>query len=290
MILNENSRQGTTRASAALEVFERCNMQLRMATCESPADLAKAIRKAAGSVDLVVIGGGDGTLNAAALALYETGLPMGILPFGTANDLARTLGIPNDPALAAETIVAGNIRRIDLGQVNGKPFFNVATIGIGARVTSELTTEVKQSWGKLGYAMATLRALRNSRPFFAEIRTEGGAVRVWTYQISVGNGRHYGGGMTVEEGADIDDGLLDLFSLEFNRLWVLAFVYPAFRKGRHGKWGKVRTMSGREFEVRTHRPRSINTDGEISTNTPAHFRILPGAVSVLAPVKAVATT
>jgi diacylglycerol kinase (ATP) len=96
--------------------------------------------------------------------------------------------------------------------------------------------------------------------------------------------------MTVEEDADIDDGHLNLYSLEFDHLWVLALVYPAFRKGRHGKWEKVRTLVGRDFKIRTLRPRPINTDGEISTDTPAHFRILPGAVSVLAPIKAAGTT
>ena len=233
-----------------------------METCESPAELANTIRKAVGSIDLVVIGGGDGTLNAAASALRETRLPLGILPFGTANDLARTLGISIDTASAAETIVNGNIRQIDLGEVNGIPFFNVATIGIGARVTRELTNDVKQSWGKLGYAVATLRALWNSKPFFAEIGSERGLDRVWTYQISIGNGRHYGGGMTVEETADIDDGHLDLYSLEFDHLWGRCAGVPGFRKGRHGGWEKVRTLIGKEFKIRTLRPRSINTDGE----------------------------
>ena len=91
--------------------------------------------------------------------------------------------------------------------------------------------------------------------------------------------------MTVEETADIDDGHLDLYSLEFDHLWGLALVYPAFRKGRHGRWEKVRTLIGKEFKIRTLRPRSINTDGEISTSTPANFKILLGAISVLAPIK-----
>jgi diacylglycerol kinase family enzyme len=89
--------------------------------------------------------------------------------------------------------------------------------------------------------------------------------------------------MEVEEGAEIDDGRLNLYSMEFAHLWKLALVYPAFRKGRHGMWKDVRTVRCSEVEIRTGRPRMINTDGEITTQTPAQFRVLRKAVSVFAP-------
>jgi diacylglycerol kinase family enzyme len=90
--------------------------------------------------------------------------------------------------------------------------------------------------------------------------------------------------MTVEEHAKIDDGCLNLYSLEFDRLWKLALIYPAFRSGRHGMWKEVRTISCTEVEIRTRRPQPVNTDGEITTQTPARFRVLPKAITVLAPV------
>jgi YegS/Rv2252/BmrU family lipid kinase len=230
-----------------------------------------------------VLGGGDGTLSSAAPALLETGLPLGILPLGTANDLARTLGVPLDVAGAAQVIVDGELRRIDLGEVNGKPFFNVASMGLSVGMTRELTHDVKQRWGKLGYAVATFRALWHMRPFVAAIRSGDEVHKVRTLQISIGNGRYYGGGMAVEEGAEIDDGCLNLYSMEFDHLWKLALVYPAFRNGRHGMWKEVRTMRCSEVEIRTGRPKKINTDGEITTETPATFRVLRRAVSVFAP-------
>jgi YegS/Rv2252/BmrU family lipid kinase len=237
----------------------------------------------AGAVDFVVLGGGDGTMNAAAPAPMETGLPLGILPLGTANDLARTLSIPTDLGEAARVILGARVRRIDLGEVNGQPFFNVASIGLSVAVTRELTRGLKRRWGRLGYALATGRALWNMRPFRAEIRHADKVERVRTLQIAVGNGRYYGGGMAVEEGAEIDDGRLNLYSLEFDSLWKLALVYPAFRSGRHGLWREVRTADFEEAEIRTHRPRAVNTDGELTTSTPASFRVLRGAVRVLAP-------
>jgi diacylglycerol kinase family enzyme len=89
--------------------------------------------------------------------------------------------------------------------------------------------------------------------------------------------------MAIAEDAEIDDGRLNLYSLEFESLWKLALVYPAFRSGRHGMWQEVRTASFAEAEIRTRRLREVNTDGELTTRTPARFRILRQAVSVLAP-------
>jgi YegS/Rv2252/BmrU family lipid kinase len=283
LVINENSRQGQEGGQAAVEVLERCGIQLQHETCAGPDELANTILRAASAVDLVVLGGGDGTLSSAASALIETGLPLGILPLGTANDLARTLGIPIDVEGAAQVIVEGNLRRIDVGEVNGKPFFNVASMGLSVGMTRELTPEMKQRWGKLGYAVATLRAFWHMRPFTAAIRSGDGVHKVRTLQVSVGNGRYYGGGMAVEEGAEIDDGFLDLYSLEFTHSWKLALIYPAFRKGRHGMWKEVRTLRCTEVEIRTGRPKKVNTDGEITTETPAQFRVLRQAVSVFAP-------
>ena len=286
LVINERSRRGQGSANAAVDVLERGGLRLQRESCLGPDALSTTIRRAANSVDLVVLGGCDGTLNAAAPALIETGLPLGILPLGTANDLARTLGIPTDLGAAGQIIVDGQVRRIDLGEVNGKPFFNVASLGLSARMTRELTREltrdVKQRWGRLGYAIATIRALAHMRHFSAEIRYDGTIPRVRTVQISVG--RHYGGGMTVEADAVLDDARVDLYSLELDRLWKLALIYPAFRTGRQGLWQEVRTVSCADVEIRTRRPRPVNTDGELTTETPARFRVLPKAVAVLAPL------
>ena len=285
LVINENSRQGGKAGDAAVEVLGRGGLQLQRETCDKPGDLAYTIRRAARAVDLVVLGGGDGTLSSAAPALIETGLPLGILPLGTANDLARTLGLPLDTAAAAQVIVDGKLRHIDVGEVNGTPFFNVASLGLSVGMTRELTHDVKQRWGRLGYAIATFRALAQVRPFLAEIRAGDEVHRVRTLQIAVGNGHYYGGGLAVEEGAEIDDGCLNLYSLEFYHLWKIALVYPAFRKGRHGMWNEVRTMGCREVEIRTARPKAVNTDGEITTQTPAKFRVLQKAVSVFTPAE-----
>jgi len=247
-------------------------------------DVDTLIRRHAAAVECVIIGGGDGTLNRAAPALMETGLPLGILPLGTANDLARTLELPTDPVDAAKVIVDGRMRAIDLGEVNGRPFFNVASLGMSVELAKSLDGDTKKRWGRFGYALAALRLLRRLERFSVEIRNDDGqVVRAKTIQVAVGNGRFYGGGMTIAEDAAPDDGRLDVYSIEVDHWLWLALMYPSFRAGRHGRWDEVNAFRCRSVEIRTRRPRDINTDGEVTTQTPATFRVLPKAVRVFTP-------
>jgi YegS/Rv2252/BmrU family lipid kinase len=265
----------------ALEALQRHDVAVRCPDWQ-PESLTRIIATEAAAVRAVIVAGGDGTLSAAAQGLLDTGLPLGILPMGTANDLARTLSIPGELDAAARIIAEGQLRRIDIGLANDIPFFNVASIGFGVDLTRALTRDSKRRWGTLGYAIAALRALRRMRPFTAHI-SEGGQVRISrTVHLAVGNGRHYGGGMRVRVDADIDDHRLDVFSLEVRSLWGLLRLLPALRSGRHQAWTEIWTLAGKEFEVRTRRPRSVNLDGEIRTRTPVRFAILAGAIAVYA--------
>ncbi|WP_374446911.1 lipid kinase [Stella sp.] len=247
-------------------------------------DAAAAIRAhAADGITEVLVGGGDGTMNAAAPGLVATGLPLGILPLGTANDLARSLDIPTDPVAAARIIAAGHRRTIDLGQVNDRYYFNVASIGFSAVLARELSAEAKRRWGVLGYAITAFRLLRRMRPFTATITHDGGQMRSRTIQVAVGNGRHYGGGLTVDAEARPDDGMLDVYSLEIDHWWRLIALAPALRRGTHGTWSDVRTLRTTGCTIATRRPMQVNADGEIVTTTPARFRVHPAAVQIFAP-------
>jgi len=283
MLINPNARQGKTPLDGVIARLEARGVDVVPETFSSTAEIAADIVRRRDGMDLVIVCGGDGTINAAARGILETGLPMGILPLGTANDLARTLAIPADINAAADVIAAGHMRRIDVGEVNGHPFFNVASIGLSVELARGLTRETKRRWGRLGYAVAALRVLARARPFSATIISKSGEARVKTLQIAVGNGRHYGGGNIVEQSAAIDDKNLDLYSLELANVWKLALMLRSFRSGEHGAWQEVRTERCTEFEIRTRKPRPINTDGELVTFTPARFVVLPDAVDVLAP-------
>lgn len=284
LLINRHSRQGHDNISAAIEQLQTLGLKLIEESTEDPQHLPDVIRRYKGRVDLVIVGGGDGTLNAAVDGLVDTQLPLGILPLGTANDLARTLEIPKSLEEACKIIAKGQIQRIDLGWVNGKHFFNVASMGLSVQITQMLTKETKRRWGVLAYAITGLRAIWQARPFSAEIRINGSKpIRVKTVQIAVGNGRYYGGGMAVVHDATIDDQRLDLYSLELRHWWRILALLPAMRQGRQANWSGVRALHGQEIEVRTRRPRAINTDGEITTSTPAQFRVIPQALAVLVP-------
>ncbi len=285
LIANANSRNGGGPLAAALDVFAAAHIEIVEASPGSAAGISPSIVEAAksGRFDAVIVAGGDGTMNAAAHGLHETGLPLGILPMGTANDLARTLGIPADLGQAADIIAKGRKRRIDCGEVNGHLFFNVASIGLAADLAAGLTSEAKRRFGRLSYALAAIRVLLSARPFSARIVSKDENVKVRTLQIAIGNGRFYGGGMAVEESAAIDDGHLDLYSLELQGVWKLALMARSFRQGRHGLWNEVRTVRCTQFEIRTSKPRPINLDGELTTFTPAWFNVLPRAIAVFTP-------
>lgn len=283
LLVNRHARHGQNRITEAIKQLKKLGFDLQEESMDHPQQLPELIRRYQNRVDLVIIGGGDGTLNAAADALVETQLPLGILPLGTANDLARTLEIPDSLPEACKIIAQGQLRRIDLGWVNGKHFFNVASMGLSVQITERLTKETKRRWGVFAYAITALQALWKARPFRAEIRIEGESIRVKTVQIAVGNGRYYGGGMAVAHDATIDDRRLDLYSLELKHWWQIIALLPAMRGGRHTDFPGVRALRGQEIQVYTNKPRPINTDGEITTHTPADFRVIPQALAVLVP-------
>lgn len=289
LVTNPGARRGAESLDAICAVFEEAGFQLERAQPEKDQPIGDLIRAKAESSDLVIIGGGDGTLNASAKALVETQLPLGVLPLGTANDFARTIGLPPDPVEAARVMTTLKPRPIDLGEVNGHLFFNVASIGFSAELAAELTAEAKARWGKLGYGLVAARLLAKSRLFSAYLEHDGTREKIKTLQISVGNGKHYGGGMTVEENATADDGKLDFYSLEVDHWWRLLRLLPALRAGTHGRWDDVRAFHTTEVVIRTRHPRDVNTDGELSTRTPAHFKIRPGAIQVYAPPKLAST-
>ncbi|MBH3440018.1 lipid kinase [Pseudomonas luteola] len=282
LLINKRARRGSESYTPIVEKLSQGGIAIIEPTGGENLSISEKIRQAKGC-DLIIVGGGDGTLNAAAPALIEAGLPVGLLPLGTANDLAKTLNIPQDPLEAVDIIVRGQLRAIDVGVVNDHVFLNVASIGFSADLADQLTADIKKKWGSLGYGLTAFRLLRRFRRFTLYIEHDGQVEKVRTVQASVGNGRHYGGGMTVEESATADDGRLDFYSLEVRHWWELIALLPSLRKGTHGKADKVRAFQTTAIRLNTHKPMPINTDGELTTYTPALFSIKPKALRIYRP-------
>lgn len=283
LLRNPKARRGQESIDPILQRLAAGGLDVTVETFEALPEIARDIVRLRHIADLVIVCGGDGSVSSAALAAMESGLPLGIMPMGTANDLARTLDIPMDLLAAADVIVRGATRLVDVGTVNGHAFFNVASIGLSSELAQSLDPALKKRFGRLGYAVAALKVLTRASHFGAKITEKGRTTAVETYQIAVGNGRHYGGGNVVQESAEIDDGHLDLYSLEMKNLWKLALMLRSFRSGTHGAWQEVRTARCVEFDIETKRPMPVNTDGEIVTATPAHFKVHPKAIAIFAP-------
>ncbi len=283
LLVNRHARQGEKRVSEAIACLQALGFEVIEESTENPRLLPEVIRRYQNRVDLAIVGGGDGTLNAAVQGLVDASLPLGILPMGTANDLARTLGIPASVPDACRIIASDRTKRIDLGWVNGRYFFNVASMGLSVQITQRLSKEAKRRWGVFAYGATALQVIWLARPFKAEIRCNGESIRVKTVQIAVGNGRYYGGGMAIAADATIDDRRLDLYSLEIRHWWQILALLPAMWRGEHAKWPGVRALQGQEFEVYTRKKSAINTDGELTERSPARFCVIPGALAVFVP-------
>lgn len=283
LVINMHSRSGKDSAQRATELLTEAGFDLKVLDTPPAARLPSLIEQEGKDASVIIVGGGDGTLNAAAAGIHAIQRPLGILPLGTANDLARTLGIPVDLEGAVNVIRNGIQRAIDVGTVNGHLFFNVASVGISCDLARELDPEVKRRFGRLGYAIAGIRVFGRAKPFRATIKTPNKTVGTRTLQIAVGNGRYYGGGNVIEEGAEIDDATLRLYSLEFAKAWKIILSFHHFRKGTHGNLEEVLTLHSDRIEILTSRPRPVNADGELITQTPAAFGVLRKAIQVFVP-------
>lgn len=283
VLINPHSRRGEATQRQALQSLQGLGFICVVADFEQPQQFPELIQQYCDRVDQVIVGGGDGSVNAAIEGLLETKLPLGVIPMGTANNLARTLKIPDAVAEACQVIAEGHQQTIDLGWVNGEYFFNVAGIGLSADINQSVAKDLKRRWGVIAYAVTALKLVSKQRRWHAEIRCNGETIRVKTYQITVCNGRHYGSGLTVAADATMDDCRLDLCSLEIQHWWQVAFLIPALTRGEYATGQGIRILQGQEIEIQTDRPQAIDTDGEITTQTPASFRVLPHAISIFVP-------
>ncbi len=283
LLVNQNSRNGMGNLDAARRRLHDHGIETALYYPAGAEEMNSLIAGLGQQYDRIIIAGGDGTLSSAASGLLAAGQPFGILPMGTANDLARTLTIPADMCAAADVIVRSQCRPIDLGRVNDVLFFNAASIGLGTKVTRKLSKDIKGRWGILGYARSAWEAFKANRSFRAKIVCDDRTMNIRSIQIAVGNGRFYGGGMAIKDDAAISDQRLDLYSIKPQKFWKLLSLAPAIHAGQMDTEPYVDVASGREIEIYTRRPKSISTDGELTTRTPARFEVIPEALRVYVP-------
>jgi YegS/Rv2252/BmrU family lipid kinase len=237
----------------------------------------------AGEVPVVM--SGDGLIGAVGGAMAGSETPLGIVPGGRGNDLARVLGIPDDPEGAVEVLAAGHTRRIDVGEANGKRFLGIASAGFESEA-NRIANETKFLRGNLVYAYAALRTLLRWKPARFTVRVDDERIRFTGYSVSAANSQAYGGGMFIAPDAELDDGELDIVTVgEVGKLRFLGNLPKVF-KGTHVEEDEVRVFRAPHLELSASRPLAVYADGEHLTDLPASVRLLPRALSVLVPPQA----
>ncbi len=235
--------------------------------------------RVAAGVDGVVAVGGDGLVNIALQVVGGTEVPLGIVPAGTGNDIARSLGlVPQDAPAAVRLVLAGQTRVIDLGRANGRWFGGVLGSGFDSMVNERAN---RMSWpsGRSRYNLAILAELRTFRPLPYVLELDGERVETEAMLVAVGNGPSYGGGMRVTPDARLDDGLLDVTVLgpiskpEFIR------VFPTVYKGTHVSHRAVTVRRARRVTLSSEGVTAY-ADGERVAVLPVTCDAVPGALHV----------
>ena len=244
---------------------------------------AQAVRS---GVDLVLACGGDGTVTACAQGVAGSGVPLGILPSGTGNLLARNLGLPLDPGAALVTALTGSDRRLDEGSANGRPFVVMAGLGFDAKMLGESSEQLKKRLGWAAYVLSALHHLRD-RPVRVSLVADGGPPqRLRASAVIVGNVGWLQGGIRLLPDAEPDDGILDAVVLTPHG-WA-GWLRLAARVLLHRPAaGQMTALRFRQLIVTADREQPWELDGEVMGGTRRLMIVTqPGRLLVRVPDRA----
>jgi YegS/Rv2252/BmrU family lipid kinase len=264
------------------ETLDRLGAPHRTVTTRSTEHAAEEAARAAAQGETVAALSGDGLLRPLAGALKGTPAALAVIPCGRGNDLARVLGIPTDPAEAAQLAVDGPEKLLDVAEVDGIPFVGIASFGFDSEA-NRIANEAKLVRGNAVYLYAALRALAAWKPAAFGVTVDGERHDVSGYSVAVGNSKAYGGGMFVLPEAELDDGKLDvLISKDASKLAFLRGVFQTF-KAAHVDSPNAQFLRGATIEVSSDRPFVIYGDGDPIGTTPATMRVEQRCLRVIVP-------
>jgi YegS/Rv2252/BmrU family lipid kinase len=234
--------------------------------------------------EIPVVVSGDGLMGAIGGAMAGTETPVGLIPGGRGNDLARALGIPDEPEAAVDVVLGGHSRRIDVGEANGRRFLGIASVGFDSEC-NRLANETHFIRGNLVYAYSMVRTLVGWKPARFTIALGQERKRLTGYFVDVANNRVYGGGMYIAPEAKIDDGEFDVVAIrEVGKLRFLRGLRDVL-KGAHLDKDEVTTFRASRLELDASRPFPVYADGDHLTDLPVSLRVLPRCLSILVPAE-----
>jgi YegS/Rv2252/BmrU family lipid kinase len=286
LIVNARSRKGR-------RLFRQATFRLRGAgirliaahAVRRPEELVPKVKEAVRSgAPMVIVGGGDGSLSAAVDELVGRDCVFALLPLGTANSFARSLGIPLDLDGAVETIVTGRRRRVDLGVIDGDYYANGAAIGLSPLIGATVPHELKRWLGRFGYLLWAVWSIYRFRPFRLVVETESGERHeMEALEVRIANGAFHGG-VEVVDAAKVDSGRIVVQAVtgrakhRLIRNWLAVLM-----KDRRSKRETVRDFHGTRLRLVTEPPLPISIDGEVLGHTPATVEVAECAIEVIVP-------
>ena len=285
LIINVRSRRGARNFRTARRLLDRAGFTVVSAhAIMRPGRLADRLRKVVSRrPDLVVVGGGDGTIATAAGMLAHTDVALGVLPLGTTNNFARSLGLPMDLAGAVAVLRDGKVADVDLGEAGGTVFANMLSMGLSVEVAGKVPHRLKRIIGRPAYPIAALFALPGHRPFHARLTYGDETVEVDTHQLNVANGAYHHG-RRIARDATVDDRLLTVYRLgNAGRVRVTA---ATVRHALIGPWlsqfAEPFVTTGR-LRIETEPSVPVSIDGEVRVRTPVDVAVAPNALYAMVP-------
>jgi diacylglycerol kinase (ATP) len=231
---------------------------------------------------LIIVAGGDGTLTRVVGEFAHTDVTLGVMPVGTGNSFARSLGIAPELDAAVDAIATGKCERVDLGRVNKTYFANFSTLGLSADISGATPGILKGAIGSAAYAVAGLGPLLTHRPFGCRIRWGKNRLDLRTHQVIVANGRFFGATPILPD-ASIDDGELALFTTAGTSTWDVAKSFLALFAGKQLDLRDAHYFSAAKIRIKTSPPVALAIDGDVIGRTPARFSIARRALRVMVP-------
>ena len=284
LVINAQSRRGAAAFDEVRDKLTAAGIELMDAhAVQNPEIMEPIIKAAIAKAPMVIVGGGDGTLSSAVDHFVGSDTVFAVLPLGTANSFARTLGLPLDLDGAIKVIAYGQRKRIDLGIIDGDYFANVAALGMSPLIADTVPHWLKRYLGVIGYIIWALRVAFKFRPFKLRITLDDGTVvKRWATEVRIANGTHHGGVLLVEQ-AELDSGEMVIQAVTGKSVFGLAWSWFAtLFKLRH-RAQTVTEWHGRRMVLDARPRQKISIDGEIAARTPVVVECARGAIDVAAP-------
>ena len=284
LIVNVHSRKGEALFEQAREKLEAAGVRLIAAhAVRDPERLQETVREAVNSgAPMVIVGGGDGSLSGTVDELVGKDCVFGVLPLGTANSFARTLGIPLDLDGAVQVIAQGRRRRIDLGMIDHDYFVNAASLGLSPMIGKTVPHKLKRYLGRIGYLLWAVKCSVGFRAFRLTIDDGQAERRMWSTEVRILNGPYHGG-VELSDRADVDSGEIVVQAVVGRSHARLAWDwYAKFFKLRD-RDAQTEEFRGKSFRIETRPRQRISIDGEVVARTPARVKVAAGAIDVAVP-------